>query len=277
MARVDPKNRTRYWQAPRVSGLTLLHADLTAHDYAPHSHEAFVVAVTEQGGAEFNSRGRTDEAHASRLLVFNPAEPHSGSMAHSRRWRYRAFYLDEPSTAAVHDLVGLDETAYFNANVFQDSDLIASFLALHRALEESDDLRAEELLAASFGALIRSHGSTRRRLAPAPFDKSRFDTVVEAMHDRYAENLLLDEMGGLVDLTPFQLIGLFKRMTGLTPHAYLTQIRLRAACGHLRLGLSLAEAAIASGFYDQSALHRHFKRAYAITPLQYVTAHASPA
>ena len=66
-------------------------------------------------------------------------------------------------------------------------------------------------------------------------------------------------------------------MGGLTPHAYLTQIRLRAACGHLRRGLALAEAALASGFYDQSALNRHFKRAYAITPRQYLSAHAPAA
>jgi AraC-like DNA-binding protein len=277
MARVDPRNRTRYWQAPRVSGLSLLHADLTAHDYAPHSHEAFVVAVTEAGGAEFNSRGRTDEARESALLVFNPAEPHSGSMARSRRWRYRAFYLDKASTEAVNALVGLDVAAYFTANLFQDRDLIASFLALHRALEGSDDLRAQELLAASFGALIRRHGSQASQIAPAPRDQGRFDTVIAAMNDRHAENLTLGEMSGLVGLTPFQLIGLFKRMGGLTPHAYLTQIRLRAACGHLRRGLALAEAALASGFYDQSALNRHFKRAYAITPRQYLSAHAPAA
>ena len=35
-------------------------------------------------------------------------------------------------------------------------------------------------------------------------------------------------MGRRVGLTPFQLIGLFKRGTGLTPHAYLTQLRLQA-------------------------------------------------
>jgi len=64
-------------------------------------------------------------------------------------------------------------------------------------------------------------------------------------------------------------------MGGLTPHTYLTQIRLRAARELLRRGSPLAEAALAAGFYDQSALHRHFKRAYAITPRQYLAAHAS--
>jgi AraC-like DNA-binding protein len=65
------------------------------------------------------------------------------------------------------------------------------------------------------------------------------------------------------------LIGLFRRSTGLTPHTYLTQIRLATACRLLRHGMALAEAATAVGFYDQSALTKHFKRCYAITPLQF--------
>ena len=83
--RTAPKNAAHFWQDPHVAGLSLLHADFTRHDYAPHSHDALVVAVTETGGAEFTSRGRTEEARQEVLLVFNPDEPHSGRMARSPR------------------------------------------------------------------------------------------------------------------------------------------------------------------------------------------------
>lgn len=65
---------------------------------------------------------------------------------------------------------------------------------------------------------------------------------------------------------------MFRRTTGLTPHAYLTQMRLNMACRHLRRGLPLADVAAASGFYDQSALSKHFKRRFGITPLQFARA-----
>ena len=77
MARTDPRNSTRYWWDRHVSGLSLLHADFTTHEYPPHSHEAFVVAITEIGGSIIKSRGVIEEATDSRLFVFNPAEPHS--------------------------------------------------------------------------------------------------------------------------------------------------------------------------------------------------------
>lgn len=273
MARVDTRNRSRYWADPRVSGLSCLAADFTSHDYAPHSHDGFVVAVTEIGGAEFKSRGSTEEASASALLVFNPDEPHSGRMGWSKRWRYRGLYLSQPGVETVARSLGIGSTPYFTANLFRDEDLIRSFLALHQALDEGRDaLEERELLVHSFGRLFRRHGSGGERIQIAPRDAQLASAVQGLMSERYADELTLDEMGAAVGLTPFQLIGLFKRATGLTPHAYLTQARLKAAFRELRAGTPIAEAALAAGFCDQSALNKHFKRCYGITPLQWLRA-----
>ncbi len=275
MARVDPRNSSRYWRDPRVQGLSCLVADFTSHDYAPHSHEAFVVAVTEAGGAEFKSRGMSDEAKASTLLVFNPDEPHSGRMGWSRRWLYRAFYLTPPAIETLKTALGLDATAYFTRNSFQDPDLIEAFLELHRILDDRNDpFEERELLLRSFGALIRRHAAGEPGLTVPVQDRAKATRLRELMRARYAEELTLEQLGMEVGLTPFQLIALFKRSTGLTPHAYLTQLRLKAAIAALGRGATIAAAALDAGFYDQSALTRHFKRAYGITPLQWVRAAA---
>lgn len=279
MARVDRHNTTRYWNAPGVDGLSCLHADFTTHDYAPHQHDAFVVAVTESGGSEFKSRGRSDEARESVLLVFNPAEPHSGRMGWSKNWRYRSLYLTQPAIDAVTADLGIDRPAYFMRNVLGDADLIAAFARLHRSLDDGLDLLEErELLVASFGQLFMRHGEGARSIATAPRDEAAVSRVAKRMASQHAQSgLSLSEMGLWVDMTPFQLISLFKRTLGLTPHAYLTQLRLKAAIRQLKAGVPIADAALASGFYDQSALTRHFKRSFGITPLQYQRAgSASP-
>ncbi|HIP78910.1 MAG TPA: AraC family transcriptional regulator, partial [Kiloniellaceae bacterium] len=56
---------------------------------------------------------------------------------------------------------------------------------------------------------------------------------------------------------------------GTTPHAYLTQHRVKKARGYLREGLPLAEAAVASGFADQSHMTRAFVRQFGISPGRY--------
>lgn len=275
MARVDPRNRTRYWNVPGIDGLSCLYADFTDHDYAPHAHDGFVIAVTEDGGAEFTSRGDVGEATPAVMLVFNPGEPHSGRMGRSRRWLYRSLYLDEAAAAAMRPLLGLEATPHFTDNRIVDPDLIDAFLDLHRALDRGGAaMRQHELLAGSFGRLFRRHGNGR--IAPAARDPKRFRRAAEIMRGRYAERLTLEEVGEAVGLTPFQLIGLFKREVGLTPHAYLVQIRLKSAMRALRAGVPIAEAATTAGFYDQSALTRHLKQSFGVTPLQFSRAGHDP-
>jgi AraC-like DNA-binding protein len=276
LARVDRRNTSCYWNDPQLAGLSCLAADFTDHDYAPHSHDALVVAVTEAGGSEFKSRGAVQEASPAELLVFNPAEPHSGRMGRSVRWRYRGFYLAQPALASLARTLGTEALPYFNANIIRDGKLISAFLDLHRSLQAGTDaLLQDERLVASYGQLFRQYGSGRRRVPLAGRDRGAVAAVQRLLSERYGEPLTLAEMGRRVDLTPFQLIGLFKQSLGLTPHAYLTQVRLAAAMRALGHGASIAEAALGAGFYDQAALSNRFKRAYGITPLQWLRAAAA--
>lgn len=276
MARQDPRNSTQYWWDRHLTGLSLMRADFTTHEYPPHTHEALVVAVTEQGGSLIKSRGQVEEAHSATLFVFNPAEPHAGWMGRSDRWRYRSLYLTQGALDRVVHGLGIDQVPYFTSNLFRDGDLIDGFLAMHQAIEQGRDVfRERELLIGTFGRLFQRYGSGGGRIAPAPQDRSVLDRVSERLQAEYALDLRLEDLAQGVGLTTFQLIGLFKRTTGLTPHAFLTQVRLSAACRHLRHARPIAEVASDVGFYDQSALTKHFKRCYGITPLQFARAAAA--
>ncbi|GAB1575796.1 helix-turn-helix domain-containing protein [Bordetella petrii] len=273
MARTDPHNLSRYWWDRRTPGLSLMCADFTTQEYPPHTHDGFVIAVTEAGGSVIKSRGVVEEARSSTLFVFNPAEAHAGWMGRSERWRYRSFYLTQSAIDAVARGLGIADVPYFTRNMFGDADLIDGFLALHRALEDGRDLfRERELLVSTFGRLYRRHGSGGGRIEAPPRDQAVLRRVIDLIHERHAHDLRLEDLSAAAGLTPFQLIGLFKRGVGMTPHAYLVQVRLKRACHDLRRGMPIAQVAAATGFYDQSALTRHFKRCYGITPLQFARA-----
>lgn len=276
MPRVDPRNSTEYWWDRHLTGLSLLHADFTTHEYPQHTHDALVIAITERGGSVVKSRGELQDATPSTLFVFNPEEPHGGWMGRSERWQYRSLYLTRLALDRLADELGVDEVPYFTRNTFADPDLIEAFLGLHVALQDGRDVFGErEMLVGSFGTLFQRHGRGRSRIEAPPRDRALLAGAVERMRAEYATDLHLEDLAAGVGLTTFQIIGLFKRTVGLTPHAYLTQIRLGMACRHLRHSPVLAEVATAVGFYDQSALNKHFKRCYGITPLQFAKAAAA--
>jgi AraC-like DNA-binding protein len=277
VARSDPRNSTQYWWDRHLAGLSLLHADFTTHEYPMHTHEALVIAMTEQGGSIVRSRGQIEQATPSTLFVFNPGEPHAGRMGWSERWRYRSLYLTRAALDEVAGGLGLEDVPYFTRNLFADRDLIDAFLSMHLAIEEGRDVfRERELLIATFGRLFLRHGDGGGvTIDRAPRDQTLLKRVKDCMQAEYARELRLEELATDVGLTTFQLIGLFKRTVGMTPHAYLTQVRLNAACHQLAHARPLAEVATDVGFYDQSALTKHFKRCYGITPLQFARAAAA--
>jgi AraC-like DNA-binding protein len=245
-------------------------AEFTSHEFPPHTHDAFVVAATESGGSQIKSRGDVSDADPTGLFVFNPEEPQAGWMGRSTHWEYRAFYMAKPAMVMLANDLGLPELPYFLRNRFTDRDLIDGFLTLHRALDGPADLMGtRQLTIEIFERLFARYGSGRRPACSNVHDKERVRTATDLMRVRYGEPLTLDDLSEALGVTNYQLIGLFKRTIGITPHSYLIQVRLGAACRLLKGGTAIADTAAACGFYDQSALTKQFKRCYALTPLQF--------
>jgi AraC-like DNA-binding protein len=233
-------------------------------------HEAFVVVVSELGGSRVCSRGVVDEINSDLLFVSNPAETQSSNMSGIPRWRYRSFYLDAAGIGEIAGGLGISAVPYFNENYYRDEELIDRFRSLHQTLElAGDTLTEREEFIQTFGELFRRYGGGGMSMDSAPRDRMVLRRVMELIHERYTETLHLEDLATVSGLTEFKLIDLFKRTRGMTPHAYVTQVRLDAARRLLQRGCDIAQAAVTSGFYDQSALTRHFKRCYGITPAQF--------
>ena len=61
----------------------------------------------------------------------------------------------------------------------------------------------------------------------------------------------------------------FQQTTGMTPHAYLTDIRIRYAKRLLLQKLPVSEVAMLSGFYDPDYFCRLFRKQTGMTPTDY--------
>ena len=171
MARRQTGNHTSYWRSRRIPGMSLLRADFRHHDYGTHTHDAYVIAVTEAGGAEIRNRNIVRRVDAATLFVSNPDERQSARMGDSERWCYRAFYLARPAIDDLARRLGTASLPHLEESMLDDSDLIRRFERLHRVLETGqDDLLVDELVADAFARLASpptpiSFISGSRRLA----------------------------------------------------------------------------------------------------------------
>jgi AraC-like DNA-binding protein len=93
--------------------------------------------------------------------------------------------------------------------------------------------------------------------------------VRDVLADRLADPPGLDELALATGMSPFALLRAFRDETGLPPHAYLNQLRVRLARRLLDSGLPPADVAARAGFADQPHLSRHFKRVVGVPPGAY--------
>ena len=100
-------------------------------------------------------------------------------------------------------------------------------------------------------------------------DDARMQRARSLIGADIAERISMDSIAAEIGLSPFALIRRFKRLYGISPHAWRMQARANEAARLLRQGTRLAEAAAICGFADQSHLTRVFKRVFGVTPGQY--------
>jgi AraC-like DNA-binding protein len=93
--------------------------------------------------------------------------------------------------------------------------------------------------------------------------------VKSYLADHLTDDVSLEQLAQISGFSPFHLIRVFRNATGLAPYEYLTNLRVERAKQLLVEQRSIAQVAASLGFYDQSHLHRHFKRIVGVTPGAY--------
>jgi AraC-like DNA-binding protein len=262
----------RYWRHSAVAGVDLLRARFITHRYGRHMHETYTIGVIESGQEEFEYGGRLMRAGPGAVALLNPEVVHTGQAAGPEGWSYRVFYPEvEVITAIAAELGWPRGVPSFPETVVSDARGAALVRAAHVAAERGDQLASSSLLRTALAGILVAHAAagpggrgSRPSRAPAAVAQTR-----ELLSDRLADPPSLDELAAVTGLGPFALLRAFRAETGLPPHAYLNQLRVRQARCLLDGGLAPAQVAAHTGFADQAHLTRHFKRVVGVPPGAY--------
>ncbi|MHC1743086.1 MAG: AraC family ligand binding domain-containing protein [Syntrophobacteraceae bacterium] len=274
MSPATPKETVKLWRLPELGDVELMRAAYRTQTFSRHSHEGYALGVIERGALGFFYRGQNVVAPAGAVNLANPDEPHTGHPAMDEGWTYRMFYFEAPilqqaaSTMAERCAAALP---FFQSGVLHDDHLAGMIYRLHRNIETGSlqRLELESRFLQVLTALISRHADAPPASRPVRREPRRIRLAREVIEARYQDDLSLDELSSVADLSPFHFLRVFRDAVGLPPHAYHTQVRVEHVKRLLRTGWSIAAAAVEAGFVDQSHLTRCFKRITGVTPGQY--------
>ncbi len=253
------------------TGIELIRARFGGHAYDPHAHDEYLIGVTEAGVQGFNCRRIAHRSTPGTAILMEPGERHDGHAAAEPGFTYRMLYLPPGwLRRRLSDLVEAPAAwPEFRRTLSDATGLGAAVLAAHSALREERprivrDAALDRLVLSLRSDLIQHGALPEVRFAPRAAARAR-----AALEERMAEDIGIDDLAAEAGMSRFRLSRAFKAAYGLAPHAYLIELRLRAARRLLAQGSPPAEVASAVGFADQSHLGRWFRRAFRLTPAAY--------
>ena len=273
---LGPGDRTSFWRVDRHSELECLSATFRTHVFPPHTHETYVIGTVEAGVNVYNISGVKVRAVPGQLCFVNPGEVHDA--APEVGYRYRMIY---PKASLLQTIVEMATgrraaAPQFNGPVIQDEVLAGRFLRAHEALETgAEPLGVDEALTAVVLDMIDRHAGGLGAVGVAGREPLAVRRAKDYLAVHVDEQVEFESLARAAGLSPFHLIRVFRKATGMTPHNWLVDRRVHLACNLLRDGLSATHVAARCGFADQSHLTRVFKSRLGVTPGQFRFSKAS--
>lgn len=256
----------------RMRGIEAVQAD-TAFAFGRHTHEQFGVGLIHRGAQKSASGRGPVEAGPGDIITVNPGEVHDGAPIGDRGRGWRMLYLDPAVIAsAVADITeGRTARAVeFGHPVIRDGRLATLFGRLFPLMTADPahrhELALEETLVLVLGRLLQAKAD---RPGAIPDGIALARALID---DCPSSPLSLSDLARSAGLGRYQFLRGFARVTGLTPHAYIMQRRLHRARGLISKGAALSDAALQSGFADQSHMTRLFVRSFGMAPGAYARA-----
>jgi AraC-like DNA-binding protein len=263
--------QVRIWRPADEERVLLMAGQTTRYAMEPRGEYVFGV-ITQQ--AMRARRGRERRLTVpGQLLAWDPSSAHTGSAIDGKPWSARLMVVEvaDLATLAADHESSMPADIAFPEPVLSDPELANSFLRMHVTLETAPIRleRDERLTEWLRGMIERSSAVRAPRSRLSPGERRALARACDYLGDKPERNISLDELATVAGIGKFRLIRLFRERTGLPPHALQIAHRVRHARRLLEAGETIAATAAATGFADQSHLHRHFRRSLGVTPAEY--------
>ncbi len=240
-----------------------------ARPFPNHFHEHYVLGLVEEGERRLSCRNREYTVGRGCVLLFHPGDNHACAQSDGGSLDYRGFNISrEVMLELAEEVTGRRELPGFSENVLREEEIACCLRALHEMVMGGvSGLEKEETLLLLISGLIRCCGQPFARCVPrCPQEVER---ACEFIRAHYRERIYLDQICRHAGLSRSALLRAFTGAKGITPYRYLETIRINEAKALLGRGVQPVEAAMRTGFSDQSHFTNYFSSFIGLAPGAY--------
>lgn len=226
--------KTKYEVIIKNLHFEILKIRESSHNFPIHIHKKMCVGKIDSGEKCLLMNGKNYILRKNDLFFIPSYMPHAISIENGKTVSYTILCVD--------DIKRTQEEMIIN-NLFSSSLEVKSIHSLYKlATTKVEDLTNRD---------------------------NMINKILKYIDENYMEQLSIDLLAEIIDLSPYYLLHLFKEKIGLSLHQYIIQTRIKKTKEHFLSGENILDIALNSGFYDQSHYIRNFKTHVGITPQKY--------
>lgn len=231
-----------------------------------HFHEYYVIGFIENGERCLSCKNQEYTIKEGNIVLFNPGDNHACVQSDGGTLDYRGFNITkEVMLDLVGEVTGKRELPGFFPNVIFDEEVACYLHPLHELIMKgSCEFGKEENLLLLIALLIQRYGQPFENCIPEC--REEIEKACAFIEEHFANRIYLDQICRHVGLSKSTLLRAFTKSKGVTPYSYLENIRIGEAKKLLEQGVPPIEAAMQTGFSDQSHFTNSFSRYIGLAP-----------
>lgn len=136
-------------------------------------------------------------------------------------------------------------------------------------LARAQPIGFQQLAAAGVQSILAGALAAHRRRGSSPHDEERVRCAKAYLEENVEGHVSTPALAARLHLSPRHLSRLFHQHTGMSPHEFHLQLKMRRAQQLLGAGLTVKEVARRLGFDSPFHLSRIFKRRFGVPPSQW--------
>ena len=231
-----------------------------------HFHEYYVIGFMEDGERYLSCKNQEYVLKKGNIVLFNPGDNHGCAPKDGSLLYYRGINIPkEIMLDLAEEVTGKRTLPGFSKNVIFDEELAYYLRPLHEMMMRgSSEFGKEENLFLLLSLLFMRYGQPFESCIPEC--REEIEKACTFMEQHSAERLYLDQICRYAGLSKSTLLRAFTKSRGVTPYLYLQNIRIGKAKKLLERGVTPIEAALQTGFSDQSHFTNYFNSFIGLAP-----------